>query len=178
MRCWVYLIPSGTVTGSTVLCLPDLVWLLRFLQSDRNFLNHLVTVLWSNVPSFCAQQIFCMLLQRYITVRTRKAQVTKLDNCKSRISMWCDYKSPYLLWLLCSRLPHKLPTVCFLKSLSAFTVFERSTKGGWHNSAGSSSDGQVKWVARLSSNSKNIENPLFNKQQKIVFIETRFWDNE
>ena len=39
-------------------------------------------------------------------------------------------------------------------------------RGGWHNSAGSSSDGQVIWVARLSSNSKNRENQLFNKQPK------------
>ena len=49
-------------------------------------------------------------------------------------------------------------------------------EGGWHNSAGSFSDGQIIWVARLSSNSKKRENLLFNKQQKIVFIETRLWD--
>ena len=30
-------------------------------------------------------------------------------------------------------------------------------RGGWHNSAGPSSDSQVIWVARLSSNSKNRE---------------------
>ena len=33
-------------------------------------------------------------------------------------------------------------------------------------------NGQVIWVARLSSNSKNRENLLFNNK-KIVFIETR-----
>ena len=33
-------------------------------------------------------------------------------------------------------------------------------EGGWHSSAGSSSDDQVIWVVWLSSNSKNRENPL------------------
>ena len=33
-------------------------------------------------------------------------------------------------------------------------------KGGWHNSAGSSSGSQVKWVARLSSNTKKRKNSL------------------
>ena len=45
------------------------------------------------------------------------------------------------------------------------TVFERSTKEGWHNSAGSS-DGQVIWVARLFSNSKNRENLLLTNNKK------------
>ena len=34
---------------------------------------------------------------------------------------------------------------------------------GWHNPAGSSSDGQVIWVVRLSSNLKNIENRFLLK---------------
>ena len=59
----------------------------------------------------------------------------------------------YLLQLLCSWLPHLLPTVCFVKSFRAPVVFERSTKRGWLNSVGSSSDGLVIWVARLSSDS-------------------------
>ena len=40
---------------------------------------------------------------------------------------------------------------------------------GWHNSAGSS-DVQVIWVARLSSNSKNRENPLFKNNQKSILL--------
>ena len=48
--------------------------------------------------------------------------------------------------------------------------FERPTETGWRNSAGSSSDGQVIWVARLSSNSKNWENPLFNNNKKSFLL--------
>ena len=54
--------------------------------------------------------------------------------------------------------------ICFwlfaLSSPSMPTHVWKIHKGGWHNSAGSSSDGQMKQVARLSSNSKNRENPL------------------
>ena len=52
-------------------------------------------------------------------------------------------------------------------------MFERFTERGWHNSVGSSSDGQVIWLARLSSNSKNWENPLFynnNNNNNIFFL--------
>ena len=41
--------------------------------------------------------------------------------------------------------------------------------GGWHNSAGSSSDGQVMWVVRLSSNSKVKEN-VFLINNKVFFF--------
>ena len=40
----------------------------------------------------------------------------------------------------------------------------------WCNSAGSSSDSQVIWVARLSSNSNNLENPLFNNNKKSFLL--------
>ena len=79
----------------------------------------------------------------------------------------------------CVRDYHISFRVFAFKSFRAHAVFERSTKvGGVLNSAGSSSNGQVIWVARLSSNSKYRGNPLFNKQQKIVFIKTRLWDNK
>ena len=42
---------------STVLSLPDLAWLSKFLQLQWNFLNHLVTILRSTAPSLFAQQI-------------------------------------------------------------------------------------------------------------------------
>ena len=42
--------------------------------------------------------------------------------------------------------------------------------GGWQNSAGSSSDGQVILVATLSSNSKNRENSLFNNNKKSFLL--------
>ena len=35
-----------------------LAWLLRFLPPEQNFLNHLVTVLWSIAPSPFVQQMF------------------------------------------------------------------------------------------------------------------------
>ena len=47
------------------------------------------------------------------------------------------------------------PLFAFVKSFRAHAVFERSTKGGWHNPAGSSTDGLVIWAARLSSNSND-----------------------
>ena len=62
----------------------------------------------------------------------------------------------HLLWL-CLWLPHLLPSACLVRSFRAHGIFERSTKVGWHISAGTSSDGQVMWVARLSSNSNRIE---------------------
>ena len=42
--------------------------------------------------------------------------------------------------------------------------------GGWQNSAGSSAEGQVIWMARLSSNSKNWENPLLNNENVFFFF--------
>ena len=44
--------------------------------------------------------------------------------------------------------------------------------GGWHNSAGFSSDDQVIWVARLSSNSKNRENLLLTNNKNIFYWNT------
>ena len=41
---------------------------------------------------------------------------------------------------------------------------------GWHYSARSSSDGQVIWVARLSSNSKNRENLLLINNKKSFLL--------
>ena len=41
---------------------------------------------------------------------------------------------------------------------------------GWHNSAGSSSDSQVIWVVRLSSKSKNRENPLLTNNKKWFLL--------
>ena len=45
---------SKTATESIVLSLPDLVWSSRFVQSERNILNRLVTLLWSTEPSHFA----------------------------------------------------------------------------------------------------------------------------
>ena len=45
---------------STVLSLPDLDWLSRFLQPKQNFHNHLVTVWWSNTPLPFTQQMFLL----------------------------------------------------------------------------------------------------------------------
>ena len=83
---------------------------------------------------------------------------------------------PNVVWLLVRLLvaivfvTTKLASVCFVKSFRAHTVFERSTEWGWHNSGVSSSDGQVILVARLSSNSKNRENPLFNNNKKSFLL--------
>ena len=56
----------------TVLGLLDLSWSLRFLQTEQNFLNHLVTVLWSTVFTVCTTNIFCYFWTR---------KVTELDLC-------------------------------------------------------------------------------------------------
>ena len=59
---------------------------------------------------------------------------------------------PNVVWQLVTVLP---VAVVFVKSFRAHAVSERSMDGGWRNSPGSSSDGQVMWVGKLSSNSKN-----------------------
>ena len=41
----------------TILGLPDFVWLSMFFQPKWNFLNHLITVLWSTAHSVFKQQI-------------------------------------------------------------------------------------------------------------------------
>ena len=66
MRCWTCLILSKISLPDThrlaymtwsmglksrVLDLPHIAWLLKFLQPEGNFLNHLIIVLWSTVPS-------------------------------------------------------------------------------------------------------------------------------
>ena len=61
-----------------------------------------------------------------------------------------------------------------LSNPSVPTLWKTHKRGGGRNSAGFSSDGQVIWVARLSSNSKNKENPLFNKQQRNRFYWNTF----
>ena len=48
----------STASVSTILGLPDLAWLLRFLQSEQNFLKPLNTVLWSKATSHFARLMF------------------------------------------------------------------------------------------------------------------------
>ena len=84
---------------------------------------------------------------------------------------------PNVVWLLVAVLVSilfvtiTLAFVFLVKYFRAHVVFESSTEGRWHNSAGSSSDRLVIWVARLSSNSKNRENPLFNNHKKSFLLE-------
>ena len=47
---------SNTASESAVLVLPDLSWSLKFYQ--HNFLNRLLTILWSIMPSPFIQQMF------------------------------------------------------------------------------------------------------------------------
>ena len=65
MRCWTCLIFSEFVTTvwsmlleSMVLGLLDLAWELKFLKSEKNVLNHLVTVMQTTGPSPFAQHVF------------------------------------------------------------------------------------------------------------------------
>ena len=70
----------NTASESTVLDQPELAWSSSFLQLGQNFLNYLVTLIWSTAPSPFAQQIvFWLLLRCYGSVRTCKAKVPKLD---------------------------------------------------------------------------------------------------
>ena len=60
--------------GINIFRLTSLCWLLRFLQSEQNFLNHLVTVLWSTARfTFCTDKYFWLLLEHYEPVQTSKA---------------------------------------------------------------------------------------------------------
>ena len=49
---------TSIASESIVLGLPDLAWSLRLFQSEKNFLNQLVTVLQSAAPSPFTQQMF------------------------------------------------------------------------------------------------------------------------
>ena len=84
---------------------------------------------------------------------------------------------PNVVWLLVTELVVAVEFVTttivyFAKSFRAHAVFERSTMGGWHNPAGSSPDGQILWVATLSSNSKNRENPLLTNNKNGFYWNT------
>ena len=56
-----------------------LAWLLRYLQPKQNFLNHLVTVLRSKLPSPFANNCFWLLPLHYGLVQTLKAHVLQVD---------------------------------------------------------------------------------------------------
>ena len=63
--------------------LSDLAWLSRFLKPKKNFLNHLVTVLWSPTPFFIQQMFLApwlriellVLLKTLISNKHKKAQI-------------------------------------------------------------------------------------------------------
>ena len=46
---------------STILGRPDLASSSRFLQTEQNFFNYLITVLWSTAPSHLAQKTFLVI---------------------------------------------------------------------------------------------------------------------
>ena len=54
---WFASMVSNTVSKSTRLGQPHLVWSLRVMPPEWNFFNHLLTVWWSTVSSLFAQQI-------------------------------------------------------------------------------------------------------------------------
>ena len=56
-----------------------------------------------------------------------------------------------------------------IPSMPTFSLKD-SRRWGWHNVAGSFSDSQVISVARLSSNSKNRENPLVTNNKKCFLL--------
>ena len=64
---WICLYGFGHRSESTVLGLSDLVWSSRLLQSERNFFNHLATVLWSTTPSPFVQLIFLSFFRCLMT---------------------------------------------------------------------------------------------------------------
>ena len=69
---------------SMLLSLPDFAWSLMFLQPEWNFLNNLLTVLWSAVPSPFAQQIFLL-----ISAGLRLSSNSK--NISSQIRLHCMF---------------------------------------------------------------------------------------
>ena len=69
----------------------------------------------------------------------------------------CDYNICFRLFAL------SIPSVPTLR-------LKDPRSRGWHNSAGYSSDGQVIWGARLSSNSKNRENPFLTNKMFFKHI--------
>ena len=82
---------------------------------------------------------------------------------------------PNTVWLLVTLLVVVFVTTtwasdCFVKFFRAHAVFERSSKRGWHNPAGSSSDCQVIWVAWLPSKSKNTVNPFLKNNKNDFFL--------
>ena len=81
---WVLLITFAfmawsTALESTLLDQPNFAWLLRFLQSEQNFFNHLVTVWWSTAPLPFMQQMFLL------------ASVVLWPNSNSNVSSKLDY---------------------------------------------------------------------------------------
>ena len=89
-------------------------------------------------------------LWSYASHGAQSGVTTSHSNCCG-YCVW-DYCISFQLFALSNP---SMPTLCL---------------GGWHNSAGSSSDSQVIWVARLSTNSKNRENPLFNNNKKSFLL--------
>ena len=63
------------------LILPDFVWSLRFFQPERNFLNVLVTVMWSAASPSFIQQIFVF------------------DCFRSPMAHFALGKNPFLYWI-------------------------------------------------------------------------------
>ena len=65
-------IPRSMTSQSTVLGLPNFTWLSTFLQPEQTFMNPLVTILSSTVPSLFIQQIFLLLLWHYGPLQIHK----------------------------------------------------------------------------------------------------------
>ena len=94
---------------------------------------------------------------------------------RSRWADWCGsmlVTEPNLVWLLVTVLVVAVVFVtsdCLLcQILPCPRCVWKIHWGGWHNSAGSSSNGQVIWVTTLSSNSKNRENLLYNNKKSFL----------
>ena len=68
----------NTASESIVLGLFNLVWWSRLLQPMKNFLNHLVTVLWSTATSSFTQQMFLVasaILWLYLNLSSISSQI-------------------------------------------------------------------------------------------------------
>ena len=61
----------GGLAQNLVFGLSDLAWLSRFLQSEWNFLNHLVTILWSPVHFHTTNGFgcFCSIMAQFELVK-------------------------------------------------------------------------------------------------------------
>ena len=88
----------ASASESTILALPDFSWSIKFLQPGQNFLNLLVTILWSTAPSPFVRQIFCMFSRCYGPVETRKAQVPKLDYIAHSSMQFSDHTQSEGKW--------------------------------------------------------------------------------